>query len=131
MSLFTCLHTKKINKNPLVGKNYRLNSSSWGVTKNYGFSDLFSDKQHRNRCIFMSSIVVWWMTNAPIVCLRIIVIQRCPSFIFVYRCRINQVWSNLLHITSNYFFIQMWLFYRKASFKKLLLVSKIWNGESP
>ena len=65
MSLFTCLHTKKINKNPLVGKNYRLNSSSLGRTKNYGFSDLFSAKQHKNICIFMTSIRIWRVSNAP------------------------------------------------------------------
>ena len=67
MSLFTCLHPKKINEKPLVGKNYRLNSSSWGRTKNYGFSHLFSAKRHKNIYIFMTSIRVWWVSNAPYV----------------------------------------------------------------
>ena len=67
MSLFTCLHTKKINDKPLVGKNYRLKSTSGGGTKKYGFSDFFSDKQHKNICIFMKSILVWWVSNAPII----------------------------------------------------------------
>ena len=64
VALFTCLHTEKINEKPLIGKNYRLNSSSWGRTKNYGFSDVFSANQHKNFSIFMSSILVCWVSNA-------------------------------------------------------------------
>ena len=30
--------------------------------KNYGFSDLFSDNQHKNICIFMTSILVRWVS---------------------------------------------------------------------
>ena len=64
MSLYTCLHTKKINDKPLLGKNYRLKPSSRGCTKNYGFSDLFSDNQHKQHMYFMASILVSNGTSA-------------------------------------------------------------------
>ena len=68
-----------MHEKPLVGKNYRLNSSSRGHTKNYGFSDVFSANQHKTYAFY--GVYTWFG-----------------------ECRMHLIWHCHWHIIRRLFF---------------------------